>query len=77
MARTTEMGSTMLLLGRVLFVVGFAGLALQIAESWLGFTGLPIDNTHMTNAMLWWAVCGGMSAGGVWLMKRYAPDDAR
>lgn len=64
----------MLLLGRVLFVVGFAGLALQIAESWLGLTGLPIDNTHMVNAMLWWTVCGGMAAGGVWLMKRNTPD---
>ncbi len=65
----------MLLLGRVLFVVGFSGLALQIAESWFGFTGLPIDNKHMTNAMLWWMVCGGMAAGGVTLMKRNSPDD--
>ncbi len=65
----------MLLLGRVLFVVGFAGLALQIMESWFGFTGLPIDNAHMVNAILWWTVCGGMAAGGVWLMKRHTPEE--
>lgn len=67
----------MLLLGRVLFVIGFAGLALQIAESWLGLTGLPINNEHMTNALLWWMICGGMAAGGVMLMKRHRPDGER
>jgi len=65
----------MLLLGQILFVVGFAGLGLQIAESWLGITGLPIDNAHMINAILWWMACGLIAAGGAVLMKRSRPDD--
>ena len=64
------------LLGRILFVVGFAGLAFQIQESWLGLTGLPIDSNHMTNAIVWWAVCGCMAAGGHWINKRYGKDAA-
>ncbi len=61
----------MLLLGRVLFVVGFAALALQIFESWFGWFSLPIGKENMTTALLWWACFGGMAAGGVHLMKKH------
>jgi len=60
----------MLLLGRILFVGGFLGLAVQILESWLGLFGLPIDKAHLPLALAWWACFGGAAALGVWLMKK-------
>lgn len=64
----------MLLFGRILFVGGFLGLAVQIFDSWLHLLDLPIDKAHMTYALLWWAGFGGAAALGVWLMKKHGGD---
>jgi len=61
----------MLLLGRILFVGGFIGLAIQILDIWLEIFGLPIDKSHLPFALAWWACFGGAAALGTWLMKKH------
>lgn len=66
----------MLLLGRAMFVIGFAGLAFQIMEEWIGLTGLKIGHDNMVMGVLWWAVFGGIAAGGVLIMNKHKKPDA-
>jgi len=66
----------MALLGRIMFIAGFLGLSFQIAESWLGMTGLPITRDHMFNAMLWWTGFGVVAALGVVINRKFGSDDS-
>jgi len=65
----------MLIFGRVLFYVGFLGLAFQMFESWLELTGLPITNDNLFNAMLWWTGCAAIAGVGLIIKKKNGDED--